>query len=150
MLAREINVTKGEGNLTDKTEIAGIISGSSTTDLIKTGTGVLELTKPNNYMGNTLVQGGTLVVSGSLGVPGADNKTGNVIVGKGAVLAGAGSLYPSQEDGSDLKSVTVNPGGAIRGGTYCRYSRQRAHRDPDRLQQRHAQQHQHRPRHDSV
>jgi autotransporter-associated beta strand protein len=96
--------------------IAGAISGGSNADLIKTGTGVLELAGPNTYLGNTLIQNGTLVVTGDLGSQ-SGNKTGNIVVGKGAVLAGFGTLYPSQDNPLDLKSVVVNPGGTIRGGS---------------------------------
>ncbi len=113
-LAREINVTAGVGG--DKTILAGAISGSTSTDLLKTGTGVLELAAPNTYQGNTLIQGGTLAFTGDLGAQ-SGNKTGNIVVGKGATLAGTATLYPSQDNNSDLKSVMVNPGGLIRGGT---------------------------------
>ncbi len=51
----EINVTKGVGNIADKYEINAVISGSVTTDLVKTGTGVLELLANNTYAGNTYV-----------------------------------------------------------------------------------------------
>ena len=115
-LVREINVTRGVGNLTDLTRISGAITGSASTDLLKTGTGVLELSAINTYLGNTLVQGGTLVVSGTLGDPNSSIRTGNVVVGKGATLAGAGGVLPDQFT-PEIKSVIVNPGGTIRGGT---------------------------------
>jgi len=110
---REINVTQGTGTVADRTVMAGVISGTTSTDLIKTGTGVLELTAQNTYQGNTLIQGGTLVLArgASIGVPGSS--AGNVVVGKGATLAGAGTV---NADAGFGKSVIVNPGGAIRGG----------------------------------
>lgn len=110
---REIRVTRGAGNLADFTRITGVITGGPNTDFVKTGNGVLELVAVNTLQGNVLVHGGTLVVAGggSLGDPNS-GRPGNVAVGRGAVLAGAGSIH--LEFG---KSVFVNPGGAIRGGS---------------------------------
>ena len=62
--AREISVTAGTGG--DSTVLSGIVSGSATTDLIKTGTGTLNLSAANTYNGRTFVQGGTLLVSGGI------------------------------------------------------------------------------------
>jgi fibronectin-binding autotransporter adhesin len=113
-LVREINVTKGAGNFADKTMMMGLISGSTSTDLLKTGTGVLELGATNNAIrGNTLIQGGTLQVTGDLGTTDSSARAGNVVVGRGAMLAGVGSVNP---DDVTSKSVIVNPGGIIRGG----------------------------------
>lgn len=110
--AREISVTRGAGNLDDRTVMTGVVSGSTSTDLLKTGTGVLELRAVNTYRGNTMIQGGTLVVASgaSLGDTGS-NKTGNVAVGKGATLAGSGTINPDTG-----KAIFVNPGGTIRAG----------------------------------
>lgn len=113
---REIKVTSGTGSLSDLTVLAAGLTGATNADLIKTGNGVLELDAPNSYQGNTLIQSGTFIVNGNLGDP-SGNKGGNVVVGRGAVLAGWGTLNPSQDTPGDAKSVIVNPGGAIRGGT---------------------------------
>jgi fibronectin-binding autotransporter adhesin len=113
---REFKVTSGAGTLSDVTVLAAGLTGGANADLIKTGNGVLELDSLNSYQGNTLVQSGTLIVNGNLGDP-SGNKGGNIVVGRGAVLAGWGTLNPSQDAPSDPKSVIVNPGGAIRGGT---------------------------------
>jgi fibronectin-binding autotransporter adhesin len=114
---REINVTAGTGG--DKTQMTGIISGSSSTDLLKTGTGTLELLGMNTYQGNTLIQGGTLIVGngGTIGTN-ASGGTGNIVVGSGATLAGVtvSGGDPMTIFGNGSSSVIVNPGGAIRGG----------------------------------
>jgi fibronectin-binding autotransporter adhesin len=110
-VAREVRVTRGTGGVTDMAQITGVVTGSSAADLLKTGDGVLELTALNSYRGNTLVRGGALLVAGDLGLSGGE-KTGNVVVGKGALFGGTGRVV------TDVgKSVVVNPGGAIRGGS---------------------------------
>ena len=85
--AREINVTAGTGG--DKTVIAGVISGAANADLLKTGTGVLELNQANTYSGSTLVQNGTLLATNTTG---SATGTGGTVVGNGAKLAGNGTL----------------------------------------------------------
>jgi autotransporter-associated beta strand protein len=109
---REIEVTRGVGGLNDYTQMTGALGGSNTTDLMKTGSGVLELTGLNTYQGNTLIHAGTLAVGASASLGTAVSRTGNVVVGKGAVLAGTGDILPEVDH-----FVMVNPGGAIRGGS---------------------------------
>ena len=113
-LVREIQVIRGVGNDEDRTILTGVISGSTTTDLLKTGAGTLELAKQNTYRGNTLIEAGTLIVSdnASIGSTSA-SRSGDIIVGSGARLAGTGTLFPDDESG---KQVIVQPGGTIRGG----------------------------------
>jgi fibronectin-binding autotransporter adhesin len=84
--SREINVTLGEGNAADKTIISGAISGISNVDLLKTGTGVLELSGTNTYLGNTLIYGGTLRINGD-----SSAATGNIVVNSGAAFGGSGT-----------------------------------------------------------
>jgi autotransporter-associated beta strand protein len=79
---------------------------------MKTGTGVLEFIGQNTYQGNTLIHAGTLVVGGGGSLGTAGSRTGNVVVGSGAVLAGVGDVFPEVD-----RSIFVNPGGAIRGGS---------------------------------
>lgn len=95
--AREIRVTLGQGNAADKTVMAGTISGPVSTDLIKTGNGVLEFATKNSYQGNTIIQEGTLRVAapggGSLGATKQIIITGNGTLEYGAdnqAHAGAG------------------------------------------------------------
>jgi len=109
---REIQVTRGAGTLNDYTQMTGAIGGSNSTDLLKSGAGVLELTGLNTYQGNTLIHAGSLAVGASASLGTAGSRTGNVVVGKGAVLAGTGDILPEVDH-----IVMVNPGGAIRGGS---------------------------------
>ncbi len=110
---REIRVIRGEGNFADKTALAGAISGSENTDLLKTGNGVLELVSPNNsYRGNTLIREGTLVVADNASIGTPTSRAGDIIVHSGARLAGTGQLMPDDNG----KAVYVQPGGIIRGG----------------------------------
>jgi len=113
---REVNVTLGTGGVADKTMFTGIISGSSSTDFLKTGTGVLELIAGNTYQGNTLIQGGTLVLGGTSASLGTTTSTaGNVIIGKGATFAGSGT-YNGTATSTTTTGIYVNGGGTVRGG----------------------------------
>jgi fibronectin-binding autotransporter adhesin len=100
--AREINVTLGVGNLEDRTQLTGVISGTALHSLVKTGTGVLELSGTNTYLGSTVVMGGTLNVNGNQSAA-----TGALVVNNTATLGGTGTV-----GGSTL----VASGGTIRGG----------------------------------
>ncbi|MBS0660096.1 MAG: hypothetical protein JSR82_17795 [Verrucomicrobia bacterium] len=76
------------------------IGGSSSTDLLKTGYGRLELTVPNTYAGQTIVRGGTLRA--------APRQVGDAVLvfTSRIVVHGAPSIAPSGErlaDGSRLE-----------------------------------------------
>lgn len=73
--------------------------GSSTTAIVKTGTGKLSLTGASTYTGSTTVSNGTLQVDGSLASP--------TVTVEGGVLGGSGTLSGS---------VTVNANGTIAPG----------------------------------
>lgn len=85
--AREIRVTAGTTG--SSARLSGVLKGSVNADLLKTGTGTLELTGANTYAGNTLVQQGALQV-GATGGTGAGNgqlaSTGKIIVKTGGTL----------------------------------------------------------------
>jgi fibronectin-binding autotransporter adhesin len=83
---------------------AGQLGGSSGNSFafFKSGTGTLILTGTNTYTGTTTVSAGTLLVNGDHSVA-----TGNVSVSTGATLGGIGTIGGA---------VTVDAGGAIRGG----------------------------------
>src|SRR4029077_11986616 len=77
-------LTTGLNNLS--TVVSGVIAdggaaGGTSGSLIKVGTGTLTLSGANTYTGNTAVNGGTLLVNGSLG-------PGSVDVSSGAALGG--------------------------------------------------------------
>jgi autotransporter-associated beta strand protein len=105
---REIQVTAGTGG--DKTVFSEVISGGSTASLLKTGTGVLELTGANTYEGSTFITAGTLVANYPVpSISASSTGRGNVRVTNGGRLAGSGFV------GTLGSQVTVLPGGKIRG-----------------------------------
>jgi fibronectin-binding autotransporter adhesin len=101
---REIKVIGGTGS--DKTVLAGAISGSSAADLIKTGTGTLVMSANNTYNGNTFVAGGTLAVNGT------NSGSGAVTVWNGGTLKGTGTIAGNSTAGA----IVVNNGGTLAPG----------------------------------
>ncbi|MFT3879885.1 MAG: autotransporter-associated beta strand repeat-containing protein [Gemmatales bacterium] len=85
--AREVRVAQGQSG--SSARLSGVLSGTSSTDLVKTGAGTLELTGSNTYAGNTLVTAGTLRVNN---ISGSGTGTGNVVVSSGATLGGTGTI----------------------------------------------------------
>lgn len=98
------------------TELQQNITGSGS--LKKLGSGTLTLTGASGYVGGTVVQAGKLIVNN---MSGSATGSGNVIVGFGAALAGAGNIAGNVSvDGSIIagvdtltigSGVTVNDGG---------------------------------------
>jgi len=78
--------------------IGSVISGSG--DLTQVGSGTLTLSGTNTYTGDTLVQAGTLIITGST--------TSNTTVASGGTLKGSGSM---------TGTVTVQSGGTLASGT---------------------------------
>jgi autotransporter-associated beta strand protein len=103
---RTIEVTRGVGNAADRTRMTGVIAGSATTDLMKTGDGTLEFTAPNTYGGRTIVQNGTLVVNNSSG---SGTGTGTLTVKNAGRLSGAGAIVPAAGNSVEIEG-TVAPG----------------------------------------
>lgn len=83
--AREIRVPDNIATTQDRALITGIVSGNPHNDLLKTGNGTLELTAANTFTGATIIQAGTLIISGNT------NSTIVTNVMTGATLAGTGS-----------------------------------------------------------
>lgn len=91
--------------------LSGVISSSSSAGgLVKTGTGVLELTANNNYTGATVIAAGTVKLAGASG---ALSSTASVNVNSGATLLVGGSASNRVND-----SATVT----LSGGTIARES----------------------------
>jgi len=101
---REFFVTRGVGNVADQTQLNGVISGSPTTDFLKTGTGVLVLNATNTYQGNTYVNEGELRINGQIG---AGTVVGTAMIRSGGTLGGSGQA---------LGPVSILGGATIRGG----------------------------------
>jgi autotransporter-associated beta strand protein len=73
---RAIQVNNGTADVDAR--LTGLLSSSAATGILKTGNGTLELTAGGTYAGNTRVDGGRLLLSGSL------SGTNAVIIGTGA------------------------------------------------------------------
>ncbi len=88
------------------TIFAGILSssGSPVTSLIKTGNGSLTLANANTYTGNTIVNGGTLVVAN----PGA--------LGSGAVMVNTGGILGIGTGVTWVGAANFNAGSTLVGG----------------------------------
>jgi autotransporter-associated beta strand protein len=78
------------------TSFSGAISGTG--GLTKVGSNKLTLTGTNSYSGNTSVQGGELVVNGTI--------AGSTTIGNGATISGSGSVG----------NLTVDSGGSVNPG----------------------------------
>jgi autotransporter-associated beta strand protein len=102
--ARVIRTIDNPNVTTDVARISGVISGSVNSDLVKTGTGMLELTAANTYGGRTAVTAGTLLVSNTSG---SGTGTGNVQIYTSGTLAGTGTVSGR---------VSVNSGGTVAPG----------------------------------
>jgi len=91
---------------TDSARISGVISGTVQNDLLKTGSGTLELTGANTYLGNTMIEEGVLSISaaGNLGATSGSNAL--VINGGTLRVTAAGVLLPAE------RAVSVGAPGA--------------------------------------
>ena len=96
----QTNRTIQINNTNTLTTISGVVSGSGF-GLIKTGTGILDLTAAETYTGATAISNGTLRVNGSLDAASA------VTVASTGILGGQGTVGGS---------VTVLAGGSIAPG----------------------------------
>jgi autotransporter-associated beta strand protein len=103
---------------TAQTTISGQIGESSISILIKQGSGELQLTGANTYMGGTLIQSGTVRINNSTG---SAFGVGAVTVASGATLTGAGSIAGAVQmngtwaPGNSPGLVTVNSNVALGG-----------------------------------
>jgi len=97
---RTIYVDKGSGFV--DVDIAGAISGTTGSGLIKTGAGTLRLSGNSSYAGATTVNDGTLIVNGTLA-------SGTFLLGSSGVLAGTGTLA-SVVSGSGFIAPGNSPG----------------------------------------
>lgn len=90
------------------TTYGGRIEGYGDIGIVKTGTGTLTLTGPADYQGNTVVNQGTLAVSGQDGYSDQLGYGAVIVNNGGALLLKDTSLYSPS-------SITINSGGALQG-----------------------------------
>lgn len=83
--AREVRVVDNPNSTTDVARLSGVVSGSATADLVKTGSGTLELTGANTYAGNTIVKAGTLALAATNTAP----SSGTILISGGALDVGS-------------------------------------------------------------
>ena len=96
--AREIRVADNTGSANDVARLSGVISGSANADLLKTGSGVLELTGTNTSTGNALIQQGTLIAT------------------NGAAIANTSAVILSNTAGATFQLNNSETIGALSGG----------------------------------
>jgi fibronectin-binding autotransporter adhesin len=124
--ARVIQVTQGTGGTNDLTRLDGPIAGSASTDLVKTGTGVLQLNATNTYAGNTIVTDGTLRITANenLGANPASPTANNILLNGGTLeVAGSAAVTLHANRGIMLGTANgavqitnTNPAGVTYGG----------------------------------
>jgi fibronectin-binding autotransporter adhesin len=102
--AAPLNITAVIGN-----------NGANAVSLTKAGTGTLNLSGINTFTGNTFVNGGTLILSGTGGGAGAIRN--NVTVNPGATLELAASNILGYTAGTKVNVLTINRG-TVKTSTY--------------------------------
>lgn len=112
--AREIRAVDNPVITSDHSIISGVIYGSLQQDLLKTGSGALELTAVNAYIGHTQVREGRLLVTGSIA-----SSNAAVVAGTG-VLGGTGTVGTVLLDGGTLEPGKNGIGTLTTGAIYWR------------------------------
>lgn len=82
--------------------IGGVFAGSSTVTFVKAGAGTVQLTNNNSYTGSTVINAGTLLVSGSGGV---NTTAGSILVD------GASAVFKYTSTRALTKAVTFGASG---------------------------------------
>jgi autotransporter-associated beta strand protein len=106
---RTIQVDRGTGAAKIDAKISGSIGGGGNSALTKTGTGTLELSGNNSYVGATTISAGTLLISGS--TVGQDVYT----VAANATLGGHGTIGTANKNVTVNGNLNVSGGGALDG-----------------------------------
>jgi autotransporter-associated beta strand protein len=89
------------GNNSSNTTYSGVLSGTGS--LMKMGTGTFTLSGANTYTGPTMINSGTLRLSGSIGA-------GSGVTVAGGTLSGTGQIYSPV---SVLAGGILSPGGSV-------------------------------------
>jgi uncharacterized protein with beta-barrel porin domain len=115
------NIAVSGGTVTYANTIggSGLVTGGVNTALVKTGSGRLVLTAANSYIGNTVVDGGTLEVNGTAAnSPLTTVNSGGQLTGVGTVrgtqINAGGTFAPG--NGSPASTMTVSGNLAFQSG----------------------------------
>ncbi|MDX2226206.1 MAG: autotransporter-associated beta strand repeat-containing protein [Verrucomicrobiae bacterium] len=108
--ARQIHVHDNASSSADLAILGGVISGSETSDLIKTGQGTLVLTNNNTYNGFTLIREGTLIARHDSALGSANAGT---VVFDGATLRLQSNINVASEE-LVLNGTGIGTTGALR------------------------------------
>jgi autotransporter-associated beta strand protein len=118
--AREFRVIDNPNSNADRGVLSGVIGGNLQNDLLKTGTGTLELSGVSTFLGTAIVQSGTLLVSGSIASSNAAQvRSGGTLAGTGTVsqilLEDGGAIAPGDNGVGTLNatSLTWRSGGVL-------------------------------------
>ena len=115
-IAMNADVTLSASNAGGTTLFSGALSGTHT--LTKTGAGTVTLSGSNSYTGGTLVEGGTLAISGPGGAVSAtaalevDNASAFIISNGGRLAATYGSILGSGFTSSNNTALVTGAGSA--------------------------------------
>jgi outer membrane autotransporter protein len=94
-------------NRTDTLVYGGVISGPGAVRQV--GTGITSLTGVNTYTGNTIVDAGTLSVTGSLASSTVNVNGGTFIAGNSTALTGTAGVNVAVGGGFEYRAVDNNP-----------------------------------------
>ncbi len=102
------------------TTITGVISdlGAAVSTVVKSGTGILRLTAKNTYAGDTIVNGGTLLVDGAIASARTLVNAGGTLGGIGYIgglVINSGNVAPGDSPGTltIAKNYTQTPDGTL-------------------------------------
>ena len=104
----QITVGGSGGNTTDSSVYSG------TQSLTKSGTNTVTLSGNNTYTGGTTVDGGTLVLTGSL----ANSASAPITVNNGGIFSIAKDNFMGGHTATVATPITINAGGQVTGGAY--------------------------------
>jgi autotransporter-associated beta strand protein len=114
------NATLTAGADNRNSTFGGVLAdGAGVVQLIKSGGGVLTLTANNTYTGTTTVDGGSLIVDGSIASVQALVNTGGLLGGRGTIggsVINSGIVSPGDSPGTLIVSgnYAQNPNGTLR------------------------------------